>query len=175
MKTGMKWAIRLVVAAALFTLVFYIGGMIYLVRAKYEMNAYARRLDAAFSAASMINAEQTHLLEENAIVAEYGDDRFVIVPENYKALKSYLLRQHAMPPFGHVDRENALRIVICGKDQLYVEGDKDGQGAMILFECMEDEYVMHVSGSDIWQKMLDVSLSGSYKGENLPAARSDAP
>ena len=72
MKTGMKWAIRLVVAAALFTLVFYIGGMIYLVRAKYEMNAYARRLDAAFSAASMINAEQTHLLEENAIVAEYA-------------------------------------------------------------------------------------------------------
>lgn len=168
MKSGMRWVIRLLVAAALFTLVFYIGGMVYIVRAKYQMNEYAYRIDAAFRAAEMVNADKTSVLEEEAIIAEYEGERCVIVPENYKALRNYLRRQHAMPPFGRVDRENALHIAICGKDHLYVEGDSDGQGATVRFECADEAYVMHVSDMDLWQKILAVSMEGSYKGKNLP-------
>ena len=86
----MKWYVKALIIAAVTTLVIYIGGMIYVVRAKYSMNDYVVHLGAAFNAATIVNATETYTDEERAVIAEYEGRRAVIIPENYKPLQSYL-------------------------------------------------------------------------------------
>ncbi|MBE5779128.1 MAG: hypothetical protein E7331_07340 [Clostridiales bacterium] len=163
----MKWYTKLFVLLAVGTLLFVIVGMIYLVNAKYRMNDYTVELGLAFNAATYVNATETFTDEENAVIAEFNGKRSVIVPENYKSLQSYLRRDHAMPFLAFVNKDKALHISICGKSHLYIVGDKDGQGALIRFESSGEKFTMHVTGGDLWQKILDVSLKGSYHGENI--------
>lgn len=163
----MKWYTKLFVLIAVATLLFVIVGMIYLVNAKYQMNDYTVQLGLSFNAATYVNATETFTDEENAVIAEYEGRRSVIVPENYKGLQSYLRRDHAMPFLAFVNKDNALHISICNQSHLYIVGDKDGQGAMIRFETNGEKYTMHVTGGDLWQKILDISLDGSYKAENI--------
>ena len=163
----MKWYTKLFVLIAVATLLFVIGGMIYLVNAKYQMNDYTVQLGLSFNAATYVNATETFTDEENAVIAEYEGRRSVIVPENYKGLQSYLRRDHAMPFLAFVNKDNALHISICSQSHLYIVGDKDGQGALIRFETNGEKYTMHVTGGDLWQKILDISLDGSYKAENI--------
>lgn len=165
----MKWYIKLLILIAVSTLVFYIGSMIYLVKAKYAMNDYTVHLTNAFNAATMVNASETFTAPESAVIAEYKDEKSIIVPENYKSLLTYLRMEHAMPLMGFVNKDDALHISICDKHHLYVQGDRNGQGATIRFETDTDRYTMHVTGSDLWNKILTISLEGSYKAENLPA------
>lgn len=164
----MKWYIKAFIIVAVATLIAYIGGMIYLVKAKYEMNEYVLQLGAAFNAATIVNAEETYTDLENAVIAAYGDEKSVIMPENYKMLQSYLRMDYAAPPLALVDKDEALHISICSESHLYIEGDKDGQGATIRLESAGESYTMHVAGGDLWQKILSVCLDGSYKAENLP-------
>lgn len=164
----MKWYTKLLVFLGIATLIYVIGGMIYIVSAKYRMNDYTVQLGAAFNAATYVNATETFTDEDRAVIAEYDGRRSVIVPENYKALQSYLRRDHAMPFLAFVNKDKALHVSICGQSHLYIVGDKDGQGAMIRFESAGEKFTMHVTGGDLWQKILDVSLEGSYKAENIP-------
>lgn len=163
----MKWYTKLFVLLGIATLLFVIVGMCYLVNAKYQMNEYTVQLGLSFNAATYVNATETFTDAENAVIAEYEGRRSVIVPENYKGLQSYLRRDHAMPFLAFVNKDEALHISICDTSHLYIIGDKDGQGAMIRFETNGKNYTMHVTGGDLWQKILDVSLKGSYKAENI--------
>ena len=163
----MKWYTKALVFIAIATLLFVIFGMIYLVNAKYQMNEYAVQLGTAFNAATYVNATETHMEQENAVIATYQEQSSIIVPENYKALQSYLRRDHAMPPMGRVDREKALHIAICGKSHLYITGDADGQGALIQFETVGRKFLMHVSGGDLWEKILQIALEGRTSAPNL--------
>lgn len=167
----MKWYLKLLIFAALTTLIAYMGSMVYLVAAKYEMNDYVVDMGLAFNAATMVNATQTHTDPENAVIAEYEGQSAVIVPENYKALQSYLRRDHAMPLLGFIDRDKALHIAICDTTHLYIRGDKDGQGALIRFEGSRGKYTMHVTGGDLWDKILTISLSGTSKNPNLDSVQ----
>jgi len=165
----MKWYLKALILIAAATLIFYIGSMIYLVVAKYEMNDYVMEIGAAFNAATIVNATETHTDPENAIIAEYDGQTAVIVPENYKALQTYLRRDHAMPLFGFVNRNRALHIAICNESHLYIQSDRDGQGALIRFESSDETYTMHVTGGDLWDKILTISLDGTYKYPNRAA------
>ena len=109
----MKWYTKLLVLLAIGTLIFVIGGMTYVVKAKYSMNDYAVQLGAAFNAANIVNATETHTDAQQAVIASHNGQQSVIVPENYKALSSYLRRDHAMPLIGRVQKETALHISIC--------------------------------------------------------------
>ena len=164
----MKWYTKLFVLLSIATLLFVIGGMVYVVRAKYSMNEYAVQVGAAFNAAIIVNATETHTQPEQAVIASYDGQRSVIVPENYKALQSYLRRDHAMPLLGRVDREKALHISICVQSHLYIVGDADGQGALIRFESAGEKFLMHVRGGDLWDKIVKVCLDGTNKHPNLP-------
>lgn len=164
----MKWYTKLLVLIAIATLLFVIFGMGYLVNAKYKMNEYSVQLGAAFNAATYVNATETHTDAENAVIANYQGRSSVIVPENYKALQSYLRRDHAMPPFGGVDADDALHISICTQSHLYITGDKDGQGALIRFETAGKSFLMHVNGGDLWEKILTMALDGRSNMPNLP-------
>lgn len=164
----MKWYFKLMIVIAVSTLVFYIGAMVYLVKAKYAMNEYILHLGAAFNAATMVNAETTFTDPQNAVIASYDGESAVVAPENYKALHSYLRWNHAMPPIAFVNKEKALHISICEKSMLYIVPDKDGQGATVRFESADRRFTMHVASVDLWDKILTVSLTGSGKAPNLP-------
>lgn len=166
----MKLGGKIIVTIAVLTLVALIGSMIYFVSAKYQMNEYAVQIGNVFNAATIVNATETYTDEERAVIATYNGESSVIVPENYKALMSYLRRDHARPLFGSVKKENALHISICGQSHLYIAGDKDGQGATILLENMGDSFVMHVAGGDLWDKIVDMSLKGTARNPNIPLA-----
>jgi len=165
----MKWYVKAIIVIALTTLIFYIGSMVYLVVAKYEMNDYVLEMGAAFNAATIVNATETHTAPENAVIAEYDGQSAVIVPENYKALQSYLRRDHAMPFMAFINKDKALHIAICNESHFYIQGDKDGQGATIRLESSNEKYTMHVSGGDLWDKILTVSLTGTSKSPNRAA------
>lgn len=164
----MKWYTKLIIFIGIATLVMVIVGMVYVVNAKYQMNEYALQTGAAFNAATMVNANETHLEEDQAVVAEYQGRRAIIAPENYKIVLSYLRRSYAMPPFAHVNKDAALHLTICGSSECWVVGDRDGQGATVLFTSAGKSFTMHVTGSDLWQKLLDACLDGTYNAENLP-------
>lgn len=164
---NMLWAKILIVLAVL-TLIAVIAGMSYVVKAKYTMNDYVVELGAAFNAATYVNATQTHMEEDKAVIAEYGGQRVLVNPENYKALQSYLRRDYAMPMLSRVNRDEALHVTICGESHLYIVGDEDGQGATLVLESSGESYTMHVTGGDLWQKILDVCMKGFGKNENSP-------
>ena len=164
----MKWYTKLLVLIAIATLLFVIFGMGYLVNAKYKMNEYSVQLGAAFNAATYVNATETHTDAENAVIANYQGRSSVIVPENYKALQSYLRRDYAMPPFGKVKEEGALHISICGESHLYIQGDKDGQGALLRLDTDGKSFLMHVTGGDLWEKILKIALEGRNDYPNIP-------
>ena len=164
----MKWYTKLLVALGVGTLIFVIVGFAYIVRAKYSMNEYAVQVAAAFNAATIVNATETHTDEQQAVIATYNGKSSVIVPENYKALQSYLRRDYAMPPFGKVKDEGALHISICGESHLYIRGDKDGQGALLRLDTDGKSFLMHVTGGDLWEKILKVSMDGRNDYPNIP-------
>lgn len=167
----MKWYIKALIIAAITTLIIYICGMVYVVKAKYAMNDYVLQLGAAFNAATIVNATETHTDPERAVIAEYQGESAVIVPENYKALQSYLRRDHAMPPIAFIDREKSLHISICETSHLYIQSDKDGQGALVCLESADEKYTMHVTGGDLFDKILTVSLHGTHKNPNLDSVQ----
>ena len=166
----MKWYIKALIVAALTTLIVYICGMVYVVKAKYAMNDYVLHLGAALNAATIVNATETYTDPERAVIAEYQGESAVIVPENYKALQSYLRRDHAMPPIAFIDREKALHISICETSHLYIQSDKDGQGALVRLESADEKYTMHVTGGDLFDKILTVSLRGTNNHPNIGSA-----
>lgn len=171
----MKWYTKLLILLSIGTLVFFIGGLIYVITAKYQMNEYALQVAASFNAATMVNASETHTDAPNAVVARYDECEAVIVPENYKALVSYLRRDHAMPFFSIMNKDTALHISICDRSHLYIAGDPDGQGATIHFDSMGKTYRMHVRGGDLWDKILTISTKGSSKYPNISLPADSKP
>ena len=164
----MKWIWKIATAIAVLTLIFVIGGFGYVIKAKYTMNEYVLQLGAAFNAATLVNAEETHTSGEKAVIASYEGRRSVIVPDNYKALQSYLRRDYAMPFFALVDKENALHITICGQSHIYIVSDRDGQGATLLFESAGESCKMHVNSPDLWEKIVEICMEGRSKYPNIP-------
>lgn len=164
----MKWYLKLTIFLAIATLVVYIGSMVYLVTAKYKMNDYTLELGATFNAATIVNATTTHTDVSNAIIARYKDQSTVVVPENYPALASYLRREHAMPLIAFVNKDKALHISVCDESHFYIVGDQNGDGATVRLESSHGTYTMHVTGSDIYEKILDLCLNGSSKYPNIP-------
>ena len=155
------------VVTAFAALALLIGGMVYVVRAKYALNDYTMQLGLGFNAAMMVNAEETYTDADKAVIAEYEGKRVVIAPENYKAVQSCLLRQAAMPLFGRVAREGALRISLCGEAEAFVQPDKDGEGFTVDWRSGDKRLIMHAAGGSHWQRLLTLCLEGATKSPNI--------
>lgn len=157
----------MMIVAAFVSLSLFIGGMVYVVKAKYALNDYTMQVGFGFNAAMMVNAEETHTDADKAVIAQYEGKRVVIVPENYKAVQSCLLRQAAMPLFGRVKHEGALRITLCGETEVYVQSDKDGEGVTAEWIAQDERFVMHAAGGNHWQRLLTLCLEGTAKSPNI--------
>ena len=155
------------IAIAFAALFLFIGGMVYVVKAKYTLNDYTLQLGLGFNAAMMVNAEETHTDADKAVIAEYEGKRVVIAPENYKAVQSCLLRQAAMPLFGRLRREGALCISVCGTSEMHVQPDDDGEGFTVEWKSDDDRFVMHASGGGHWSRLLKLCMEGSTQTPNI--------
>ena len=155
------------VVTAFAALALFIGGMVYVVKAKYALNDYTMQVGFGFNAAMMVNAEETYTDADKAVIAEYEGKRVVIAPENYKAVQSCLLRQAAMPLFGRVRHEGALRITLCGETEVYVQPDQDGEGFTAEWISDSERFVMHAAGGNHWQRLVTLCLEGTAKSPNI--------
>ena len=72
------WTMIILAFSALF---LFIGGMVYVVKAKYALNDYTMQVGFGFNAAMMVNAEETHMDADKAVIAQYEGKRVVIVDD----------------------------------------------------------------------------------------------
>ena len=158
---------KVLAVIAILTLVATMGGMVYVVKAKLAVNEYTLQLGANFNAAMMVNATETYTDADRAVIAEYEGRRVVIVPENYRQVISCLSRQAAMPLLAFVDREEALHISLCGASDLYAQPDKDGEGFTVEWLLSGKRFVMHTSGGNHWERLLQYCLDGAKKSPNI--------
>ena len=156
------------VVTAFAALALFVGGMVYVVKAKYALNDYTMQLGLGFNAAMMVNAEETYTDADKAVIAEYEGKRVVIAPENYKAVQSCLLRQAAMPLYARVDEETAMHICICGSTDAYIAPDADGEGFTVDWRSPEGRLVMHTAGGNHWERLVTLCMEGSQKAQNIP-------
>ena len=168
MRRARGFLLRAVVASALAALLLLIGGMIYVVRAKYALGDYTMQTAMQFNAAMMVNAEETYTDEARAVIAEYAGARAVIAPENYRAVLSCLTRQAAMPLYARVDEETAMHICICGSTDAYIAPDADGEGFTVDWRSPEGRLVMHTAGGNHWERLMTLCMEGSQKAQNIP-------
>ena len=166
MKWGRAIAYAFVFAAAML-LVLLIGGMAYVVKAKYAINDYSRQMTFAFNAAMMVNAEETFTDEARAVIAEYDGKRVVIAPENYKAVQTCLQRQAAMPPLGRVKENGALKITFCGDSVLLARPDADGDGFLVEWKTGDERFLMQTSGGNHWERLVSLCMKGSTNTPNI--------
>lgn len=164
LKKVLFYAMLVTAFAALF---LFIGGMVYVVKAKYALNDYTLQVGLSFNAAMMVNASETMTDEDSAVIAEYDGKRVIIVPENYKAVQTCLLRQAAMPLFGRVRHEGALHISLCGEAEVYIQPDSDGEGFTAEWISAGKRFVMHTAGGGHWQRMLTLCFEGSSRMPNI--------
>ena len=168
MRKARIFLFRAFIAAGLAALLLLIGGMIYVVRAKYALNDYTMQTAMQFNAAMMVNAEETYTDGARAVIAEYAGARMVIAPENYRALLSCLTRQAAMPLYARVDEETAMHIAICGSTDVYIGPDADGEGFTVDWRSPEGRFVMHAAGGNHWERLVTLCMEGSQKAQNIP-------
>lgn len=158
---------KILAVITVLTLVLTIGGMVYVVKAKFAVNDYTLQLGTSFNAAMMVNATETYTDADKAVIAEYGGRRVVIVPENYRQVISCLSRQAAMPLLAFVDKEEALHVSICDASDLYAQPDKDGEGFTVEWQLEGKRFVMHTSGGNHWERLLQYCLDGASKAPNI--------
>lgn len=73
-----------------------------------------------------------------------------------------------MPLFGQVKQEGALYISFCNQSHMYLQPDRDGQGALVRFETAGEDFLMHINGGDLWDKVVQIAIDGRSQYPNLP-------
>ncbi len=166
----MGWKLKTAVCLAL---VFFLGSCAWLgftIYARYQGNAYLVAVTASFNAASLVNGEETYTEPDKAVISAFEGRRYVVVPENYKAIVSLLRKDHVMPMFRRVGKDAPLAITLCGSAQLRIEPDRDSDDGALVFFAGDGgkRYTMHVRGGNIWKQFLEYATVGHSGNKNLP-------
>ncbi len=166
----MGWGLRILVSIAI---VVFLVGCVWLGYALYagnQGNEYVVQVTAAFNAAALVNGEETCTEADRAVISAYEGRRYVILPENYKAIVSLLRKDHAMPMFRRVREDAPLSIAICACAELKIEPDEGSvDGTLISFTTDTGKrYTMHIRGGNIWKQLIDYTTTGRPDRRNLP-------
>ena len=142
----------------------------FVVCARYRGNDYLVQVTASFNAASLVNGEETFTEPDKAVISTFEGRRYVVIPENYKAIVSLLRKDHVMPLFRRVGKDAPLSVVICGGARLRIEPDGDSvDGALVSFDADNGRhYTMHVRGGNIWRQIVQYTTEGPLNRRNLP-------
>ena len=166
----MGWKGKLVVLLALVILICGILWLGFAVYARYQDNDYRIDMAAAFNAALLVNGDQTYTDPERAVICTYEGQRYVVLPDNYKAVVSLLRKDNAMPLFRRVGKDAPISIAICDSARMQIEPDRDSvDGALIAFITTGGKrYTMHVHGGNIWKQIVEYTTAGPIRSRNLP-------
>ena len=86
----MGWKMKTFVIFAVILFVVTTAWLGFVVYARYQANDYSVEVAAAFNAATLVNGEETFTDPDRAVISSYQRQRYVIIPENYKAIVSLL-------------------------------------------------------------------------------------
>lgn len=160
---------RILLIITVLLLVFGIAFLIFSVHARLTLSEYQFQVDAVLSAAAVANQEEPLTEPDKAVLSEYGGQRTVIVPGNYKALSYYLRKDAAMIPFLHVDQENALKITVCNEAVFYLVPDKNSNDIVLIqLETGGNTFRIRTDGGNQWTSLLSVCTGGTYHDSNIP-------
>ncbi len=166
----MSWKLKAIVCLVLGVLLAYCAWLGYLVYARYQGNAYILQTAASFNAAALLNGEETYTEPDRAVISSYEGQRYVILPDNYRAIVSLLRKDSAMPMFRRVGKDAPLSITICDSARIQIEPDRGSvDGALVLFTSDTGKrFTMHVHGGNIWKQILEYTTTGHSGYRNLP-------
>ena len=103
------------------------------------------------------------------MISEYEGKQYVIVPGNYLALSSFLRKDAAMPPFLNIDREKALKIVVCDESVFYLIPEQNNSDVVLIrLEAGNRVFQMRTDGGNQWDSLLAVCTQGPYHDDNIP-------
>ena len=165
----MGWRLKLVAILALMILVGGCAWLSYAVYARYQGNDYNVALAASFNAAALVNGEETYSSSDSAVISAYEGKRYVVLPDNYKAIVSLLRKDNAMPMFRRVGKDAPLSIAICDSAALRIEPDGNGDDEALI-EFTDDagkRYTMHVRGGNIWKQIVEYATVGHGEHRNI--------
>ncbi len=165
----MGWKLRILVIIVLAFFIFGCGWLGYAVYARYQGNEYLIQVAASFNAASLVNGEETYTETDRAVISAYEGRRYVILPENYKAIVSLLRKDHVMALFRRVGKDAPLSITVCDSARLWIEPDEGSvDGALVCFENDAGRrFTMHVRGGNIWKQLIEYTTTGHSENQNL--------
>lgn len=163
----MSWRLKAVVILALALLLAGTLWMGFAVYARYQGNEYVLQLSAAFNAAALVNGEETFTEPEKAVISAYEGRRYVVLPENYRAIVSLLRRNSAMPPFRRVGRDAPLSITVCDSTAIRLRPDTEDGALVCLTTDGGREFTMHVRGGNIWKQILEYAVAGHSENRNI--------
>lgn len=164
----MSWRLKTVVILTLCIFVATCAWMGYVVYARYQGNEYVMRLGTAFNAAALVNGEETYTDPDRAVISACDGRRYVIPPENYKAVSFLLRKDHVMPPFRRVGEDAPLSITICDSAILRVQPDGDDGALVSMTTDAGKRLTMHVRGGNIWKQILEYATVGHASSPNIP-------
>ena len=166
----MGWKTKTLIILAL--LMALAGGawMGFSIRARYQGNDYVMQMTTAFNAAALVNGDETYTDEGRAVISAYEGRRYVVIPENYKAVVSLLRKDYVMSMFRRVSKDAPLQITVCDGARLQIEPDPDSvDGALIAFTADSGRrFTMHVRGGNIWKQLVEYATVGHGERLNLP-------
>lgn len=165
----MGWKMKTIVFLAVAMFLIGCVWLGYVVYARSQGNEYAVQVAASFNAAALVNGDETYVEPDRAVICTYEGKRYVILPDNYKAVVSLLRKDYVMPMFRRVGKDAPLLITICGGAQLRIEPDKNSDdGALISFTADNGKhFTMHVRGGNIWKQLLEYTTVGHSDRRNL--------
>ena len=166
----MGWRMKMVVIFAVVLFVATTAWLGFVVYARYQSNDYSVQVAAAFNAALLVNGEETFTDPDRAVISGFQGRRYVIVPENYKAIVSLLRKDCAMPPFKRAGKDAPLTITVCDSATISIRPDGDGVDAALIDFTTGDgkRYAMHVRGGNIWKQFVEYATAGHGQNKNLP-------
>lgn len=166
----MGWRMKTVVIFAVVLFVATTAWLGFVVYARYQSNDYSVQVAAAFNAALLVNGEETFTDPDRAVISGFQGRRYVIVPENYKAIVSLLRKDCAMPPFKRAGKDAPLTITVCDSATISIRPDGDGVDAALIDFTAGDgkRYAMHVRGGNIWKQFVEYATAGHGQNKNLP-------
>lgn len=166
----MGWRMKTVVIFAVVLFVATTAWLGFVVYARYQSNDYSVQVAAAFNAALLVNGEETFTDPDRAVISGFQGRRYVIVPENYKAIVSLLRKDCAMPPFKRAGKDAPLTITVCDSATISIRPDGDGVDAALIDFTTGDgkRYAMHVRGGNIWKQFVEYATAGHGQNKNLP-------
>ena len=166
----MGWKLKTLLVLGLAMALVGCAWLGYSVRARYQGNDYVMQMTTAFNAAALVNGEETYTDPDRAVISAFEGQRYVILPENYKAVVSLLRKDSVMPPFRRVSADAPLEITVCGAARLRIEPDAGSvDGALVSFTADSGRrFTMHVRGGNIWKQIVEYATVGHGERLNLP-------